>query len=153
MIGLSRLEKSYGGRTLFDNVSLQLNAGSRYGLVGANGSGKSTLLKILARDELPGHQAGALLFDTGWRCRPAAPSTSRTSSSPGAPSARSPQPCSSPAAPIWSNWRGPSQTGPSSTANGAPTKRTRNEPGRTSQTQPSPSPICWQPYCAHGSPS
>ena len=51
MIGISRLEKSYGGRTLFDNVSLQLNAGSRYGLVGANGSGKSTLLKILARDE------------------------------------------------------------------------------------------------------
>jgi ATPase subunit of ABC transporter with duplicated ATPase domains len=53
MIGLSRLEKSYGGRTLFENVSLQLNAGSRYGLVGANGSGKSTLLKILARDEAP----------------------------------------------------------------------------------------------------
>ena len=51
MIGLSRLEKSYGGRTLFDEVSLQLNAGSRYGLVGANGSGKSTLLKIIARDE------------------------------------------------------------------------------------------------------
>jgi ATPase subunit of ABC transporter with duplicated ATPase domains len=53
MIGLSRLEKSYGGRTLFDNVSLQLNAGSRYGLVGANGSGKSTLLKIIAKDESP----------------------------------------------------------------------------------------------------
>ena len=53
MIGLSRLEKSYGGRTLFENVSLQLNAGSRYGLVGANGSGKSTLLKILAGDEAP----------------------------------------------------------------------------------------------------
>ncbi len=51
MIGLSRLEKSYGGRTLFENVSLQLNAGSRYGLVGANGSGKSTLLKIIAKDE------------------------------------------------------------------------------------------------------
>ncbi len=53
MIGLTRLEKSYGGRTLFENVSFQLNAGSRYGLVGANGSGKSTLLKLIARDEPP----------------------------------------------------------------------------------------------------
>jgi len=53
MIGLTRLEKSYGGRTLFENVSLNLNAWSRYGLVGANGSGKSTLLKIIAGDEAP----------------------------------------------------------------------------------------------------
>jgi ATPase subunit of ABC transporter with duplicated ATPase domains len=51
MIGVSRLAKAYGGRTLFEDVSLQLNAGSRYGLVGANGSGKTTFLKILAGDE------------------------------------------------------------------------------------------------------
>jgi ATPase subunit of ABC transporter with duplicated ATPase domains len=51
MIGVSQLSKAYGGRTLFEGVSLQLNAGSRYGLVGANGSGKSTFLKILAGDE------------------------------------------------------------------------------------------------------
>jgi ATPase subunit of ABC transporter with duplicated ATPase domains len=51
MIGISGLGKSYGGRTLFEGVSLQLNEGSRYGLVGANGSGKTTLLKILAGDE------------------------------------------------------------------------------------------------------
>jgi ATPase subunit of ABC transporter with duplicated ATPase domains len=51
MISTSRLAKSYGGRTLFEDVSLQLNAGSRYGLVGANGSGKTTLVKILAGDE------------------------------------------------------------------------------------------------------
>src|ERR1700722_5372640 len=51
MIGVSRLAKSFGGRTLFEDVSLQLNAGSRYGLVGANGSGKTTFLKVLAGDE------------------------------------------------------------------------------------------------------
>jgi ATPase subunit of ABC transporter with duplicated ATPase domains len=51
MIGISGLAKAYGGRTLFEDVSLHLNAGSRYGLVGANGSGKTTLLKILAGDE------------------------------------------------------------------------------------------------------
>jgi len=53
VISTSRLAKSYGGRTLFEDVSLQLNAGSRYGLVGANGSGKTTLVKILAGDEPP----------------------------------------------------------------------------------------------------
>jgi ATPase subunit of ABC transporter with duplicated ATPase domains len=45
-------DQSFGADTLFAGVSLQLNAGSRYGLVGANGSGKSTFLKILAGEEL-----------------------------------------------------------------------------------------------------
>jgi ATPase subunit of ABC transporter with duplicated ATPase domains len=51
MIATTNLAKEYGARVLFADVSLQLNAGSRYGLVGANGSGKSTFLKILAGDE------------------------------------------------------------------------------------------------------
>ncbi len=51
MIGISKLGKSFGGRTLFEGVNLQLNAGSRYGLVGANGSGKTTFLRIVAGDE------------------------------------------------------------------------------------------------------
>ncbi|AKU98889.1 ATPase component of ABC transporter [Labilithrix luteola] len=51
MIGTTQLGKSFGGRTLFEDVSLQLNPGSRYGLVGANGSGKTTFLKIVAGDE------------------------------------------------------------------------------------------------------
>ncbi|MEO8502599.1 MAG: ABC-F family ATP-binding cassette domain-containing protein [Acidobacteriota bacterium] len=52
MLSVTNLTKAYGGQTLFTNVSLQFNAESRYGLVGANGSGKSTLLKILSGDEL-----------------------------------------------------------------------------------------------------
>jgi ATPase subunit of ABC transporter with duplicated ATPase domains len=51
MIATTDLAKEYGARVLFADVSLQLNAGARYGLVGANGSGKTTLLKILAGDE------------------------------------------------------------------------------------------------------
>jgi ATPase subunit of ABC transporter with duplicated ATPase domains len=51
MLGTSNLGKSYGARALFEGVSLKLNAGSRYGLVGANGSGKTTFLRILAGDE------------------------------------------------------------------------------------------------------
>jgi ATPase subunit of ABC transporter with duplicated ATPase domains len=51
MITVTGLAKTYGARTLFEDVSLQLNSGSRYGLVGANGSGKSTLVRILAGDE------------------------------------------------------------------------------------------------------
>ncbi|MCS6901724.1 MAG: ABC-F family ATP-binding cassette domain-containing protein [Myxococcales bacterium] len=50
-IGLQNLAKSFGARTLFERVSLQLHAGARYGLVGANGAGKTTLLKIIAGDE------------------------------------------------------------------------------------------------------
>ena len=48
MISISNLEKSYGDRTLFSGASFQLNAGERYGLVGANGSGKTTFLDIVS---------------------------------------------------------------------------------------------------------
>jgi ATPase subunit of ABC transporter with duplicated ATPase domains len=51
MIAVTDLTKAYGNQTLFRNVSFQLNAGRRYGLVGANGSGKSTFLRILANQE------------------------------------------------------------------------------------------------------
>ena len=53
MISVSNLAKVYGDRTLFAGASFQLNAGERYGLVGANGSGKTTLLNILAGDLEP----------------------------------------------------------------------------------------------------
>jgi len=48
MISISNLAKSYGDRTLFSGASFQLNAGERYGLVGANGSGKTTFLDIVS---------------------------------------------------------------------------------------------------------
>ncbi|HVR60737.1 MAG TPA: ATP-binding cassette domain-containing protein, partial [Polyangia bacterium] len=51
MIATTSLGKEYGARVLFADVSLLLNDGARYGLVGANGSGKSTFLRIVAGDE------------------------------------------------------------------------------------------------------
>lgn len=50
MIAVSNLGKSFGTQDLFQGVSLQLDPGARYGLVGANGSGKTTFLRILAGD-------------------------------------------------------------------------------------------------------
>jgi ATPase subunit of ABC transporter with duplicated ATPase domains len=51
VITISDLSKRYGARTLFEGASMQLNAGERYGLVGANGAGKSTFARILAGQE------------------------------------------------------------------------------------------------------
>ncbi|HEV8628848.1 MAG TPA: ABC-F family ATP-binding cassette domain-containing protein [Thermoanaerobaculia bacterium] len=45
--------KSFGGRPVFEGLSLTLAAGDHVGLVGPNGSGKSTLLRILAGSEEP----------------------------------------------------------------------------------------------------
>lgn len=53
MINIQNLAMNFGQRQLFSQVSLELNLGMRYGLVGANGAGKTTLLKILAGQEQP----------------------------------------------------------------------------------------------------
>ncbi|MEE9607347.1 MAG: ABC-F family ATP-binding cassette domain-containing protein [Myxococcota bacterium] len=53
MISLSDVAKEFGDQTLFEGVTLQLDRGQRYGVVGANGSGKSTLLKLLSGEESP----------------------------------------------------------------------------------------------------
>jgi ATP-binding cassette, subfamily F, member 3 len=53
MLTVSQLSKSFAGRPLFDDVSLQVNRGDRTGLVGPNGSGKSTLFSLLLGDVSP----------------------------------------------------------------------------------------------------
>jgi ATPase subunit of ABC transporter with duplicated ATPase domains len=52
MVTITKLEKRYPSKILFQDVSLQLDAGKRYGLIGANGAGKTTFLNILSgKDE------------------------------------------------------------------------------------------------------
>ncbi len=53
MLTLSGITKAYGGRTLFSDVTLQLNREDRIGLVGPNGAGKSTLFGIILGEEPP----------------------------------------------------------------------------------------------------
>ena len=53
MLTVSQLSKSFAGRPLFDDVSLQVNRGDRIGLVGPNGAGKSTLFALLLGDVSP----------------------------------------------------------------------------------------------------
>jgi ATP-binding cassette, subfamily F, member 3 len=53
MLTVSQLSKSFAGRALFDEVSLQVNRGDRIGLVGPNGAGKSTLFALLLGDVSP----------------------------------------------------------------------------------------------------
>ena len=51
MLTVAGLSKSFGGRELFDDVSLTLQSGERVAIVGPNGAGKSTLFKIILGKE------------------------------------------------------------------------------------------------------
>ena len=49
VICLQNIEKSYGTRLLFTDVSITFTNQKRLGLVGINGTGKSTFLKLLTK--------------------------------------------------------------------------------------------------------
>ena len=65
MIQLSQFSKSYGTRTLFDDVNFTLGRGERVGLVGRNGYGKSTLFKTMIGEEAP--DTGNVTTPKGYR--------------------------------------------------------------------------------------
>ncbi len=53
MISIDNLSVSYGGWTLFDQISFLINPKDRIGLVGKNGAGKTTILKLIAGEQIP----------------------------------------------------------------------------------------------------
>ena len=53
MIIINKIEKEFGNKTLFSNLSLSIYDGEHVGVVGKNGSGKSTMLKIIAGELEP----------------------------------------------------------------------------------------------------
>src|SRR5436189_362761 len=63
MLTVSRVSKSFAGRTLFEDASIQVNRGERIGLVGPNGAGKSTLFSLILGDASP--DAGRVALDRG----------------------------------------------------------------------------------------
>ena len=65
MLTVAGLSKSFGGRELFDDVSLNILSGDRIAITGPNGAGKSTLIKIILGQEEP--DAGSVSFIRGTR--------------------------------------------------------------------------------------
>ncbi len=61
MLSISEISKSYGGRTLFEDVTLQVNHEDRIGLVGPNGAGKSTLFSLILQQESP--DSGSIVLE------------------------------------------------------------------------------------------
>ena len=53
VLTIKNLKKSFGDRTLFSDVNLEVAGGERIALLGDNGTGKSTLIKILMGEEEP----------------------------------------------------------------------------------------------------
>ncbi len=49
----NQIGKMYGGNAIFENITFEIKAKERVGLVGRNGSGKTTLIRLLAREETP----------------------------------------------------------------------------------------------------
>ncbi|MFT4679666.1 MAG: ATP-binding cassette subfamily F protein uup [Flavobacteriales bacterium] len=60
-LSVENISKTYGIRTLFENVSFGINRGQKIALVARNGTGKSTILNVLAGLDVP--DEGNIVFN------------------------------------------------------------------------------------------
>ena len=63
MFTIQNITVSFGGTTLFEDISFRVGRSDRIGLIGKNGAGKSTLLKLLSQKIQP--DSGHLAFEKG----------------------------------------------------------------------------------------
>ena len=61
MLEIKNLIKTYGKRTVLDNISMNIPKGKVYALIGPNGAGKSTIMKILTG--LINKTSGSIMFE------------------------------------------------------------------------------------------
>lgn len=65
LLNMERVCKTYGDRTLLEDVSFYMKDGDRVGIVGVNGCGKSTFLRLAAGKETP--ESGSVSYDPNVR--------------------------------------------------------------------------------------
>lgn len=65
MLNLINISIHFGGRYLFDNISIAVGNNDRIGLIGRNGTGKSTLLKLIVGLESP--ESGKISMPNGYK--------------------------------------------------------------------------------------
>lgn len=65
LLSVENLSKSYGERSLFENLNFGINQGQKVALIARNGTGKSTLLNILSKKDAP--DSGKVVFRKGLR--------------------------------------------------------------------------------------
>ena len=51
IVTIEDISKSYGEKSLFENINFTITDSDKIGLIGVNGTGKSTLLKIIGKTE------------------------------------------------------------------------------------------------------
>ncbi|WP_100012383.1 ribosomal protection-like ABC-F family protein [Lentibacillus sediminis] len=62
---VNQIGKMYGGTSIFEKLTFEIQEGDRVGLIGRNGSGKTTLLQLLAGEEKP--DSGQIHWKKGTR--------------------------------------------------------------------------------------